>query len=224
MDIEKNINDIRKNIDIAAKKSGRNGGDIAVVAATKYADADIIRGLSKYNINTYGENRVQAFLEKYSAVKGAGQWQFIGQLQTNKVKQIIDKVQLIQSLDRIALAEEIDRQCALKDMPHIDALIEVNLGGEAQKGGVAVDELFTFFESVKKYPHINVRGIMTVMPLTSGNGENCRNLYLQMKRLYDILRESDKGIDILSMGMSQDYITAIECGATMVRLGRVLFM
>ncbi len=223
MDIEKNIEIIRERIDAAARKSGRRGGDITIVAATKYADAGLIRGLSKYNINIFGENRVQDFLEKYGNAADAGDWQFIGQLQTNKVKYIIDKVKLIQSADRPQLLFEIDRQCALKNIAKMDILIEVNLSGETQKGGIAPDAVLDFYDESKKFPRIAVRGLMTVMPKMAGNGGNCRDLYLQMRRLYDILREKDNNIDILSMGMSQDYETAIECGATMVRPGRVLF-
>ena len=226
MNIERNITEIRKRIEAAAAKSGRRGGDITVVAATKYAAADIIESLSEYNIFAAGENRAQDFLDKYALIDNPEiEWHFIGQLQTNKVKYIIDKVKLIHSADRLPLVEEIERQCELKNIDRADVLIEVNLGGEAQKGGISPDKALEFYESVKPYKRVRVRGLMTVMPINNliTDGEKRRNLYLQMKRLYDILKDKDKDTDILSMGMSDDFETAIECGSTMIRLGRVLF-
>ena len=224
MNIQQNITEIRKRIDAAAERSGRRGADITVAAATKYAGADIIQGLSEYNIFIAGENRAQDFLEKYALVRNpAIEWHFIGRLQTNKVKYIVDKVRLIHSLDRLALAEEIDRQCALKNIPCMDALIEVNIGGEQQKGGISPENVPAFYRGVKAFKHIKVRGLMTVMPILPNNSEKSSNLYLQMKGLYDILKGKDKNIDILSMGMSDDFEVAIEHGATLIRLGRVLF-
>ena len=224
MDIRSSIIEIRKRIEAAAERAGRRGGDVTVAAATKYAAADIIESLSEYNIFIAGENRAQDFLEKYALVRNPKiEWHFIGRLQTNKVKYIVDKVKLIHSLDRLALAEEIERQCALKNIPRMDALIEVNAGGEEQKGGIRPDGVFAFYESLKAFKHIKVRGLMTVMPVLTDNTEKSRNLYLQMKGIYDILKDKDKNVDILSMGMSDDFETAIEYGATLIRLGRILF-
>lgn len=239
MNIGRNIAEIRKMVDAAAAAGGRRGGDVTIVAATKYAGVDIINSLSEYNIRIAGENRVQDFLEKYPDVNTLTEWHFIGRLQTNKVKYIIDKVRLIHSADRLPLIEEIERQCALKNIGRMDVLIEVNIGGEEQKGGISPGKVFEFYESIKAYPRVRVRGLMTVMPVAAGfeadggtgagasrsasNGEKCRNLYLQMKLLYDILKSKDKDIDILSMGMSDDFEAAVRCGSTMIRLGRALF-
>lgn len=222
--IKNNITDIRKRIAAAAAESGRSGEDITIVAATKYAPPGIIKSLSEYDIHIAGENRVQDFLDKYPAADNPLlEWHFIGQLQTNKVKYIIDKVRLIHSADRLPLIEEINRQCALKNVGKMDVLIEVNMGGEEQKGGISPGEVPDFYESIKPYARVRVRGLMTVMPRAAADGEKCRNLYLQMKGLYDILKDKDKNIDILSMGMSDDFETAVKCGSTMVRLGRILF-
>ena len=224
MSIKDNAINIQRRVKTAAEACGRRAADITVAAATKHAAADIIGGLSEYNIHIAGENRVQDFLEKYSRVNNPEiEWHFIGRLQTNKVKYIIDKVRLIHSLDRLSLAEEIERQCVLKKIERMDVLIEVNAGGEEQKGGISPNEVLSFYESLKQFRHIKTRGLMTVMPINANKNENCRNLYLQMRRLYDILKGKDKDANILSMGMSDDFELAIECGATLIRLGRILF-
>ena len=154
-------------------------------------------------------------MRKYPELNKNFEMHFIGQLQSNKVKYIIDKISLIHSLDRISLAQEIDKRA--KNIGKImDALIEVNLG-EASKGGVLAEEVLGFYGQMSNYPNIRVRGIMSVMPIDAPDDK-----YLQMRELYDILKTQSKDIKYLSMGMSDDYLKAIEHGANMIRLGRVI--
>lgn len=169
-----------------------------------------------------GENRVQELVEKYDDKYN---WQLIGQLQTNKVKYIVDKVSLIHSLDRADLAKEIEKQ-AVKRGIVIPCLVEINMGAEITKGGVSPDCALDFIQSVKEYPHIRVEGVMSVLP----NLENELELHAvceKLERIYQDAKALSDGerIDIkyLSAGMSHDYKIALEHGSNMLRLGRVLF-
>jgi pyridoxal phosphate enzyme (YggS family) len=190
--------------------------DIKIVAATKTKDAQTVNALYDCGIRIIGENRVQEFLQKYPELNPNFETHFIGRLQTNKVKYIIDKVSLIHSLDRISLAEEIDKR-AHQTGKKAEVLIEVNFG-EQSKGGVESDKVLDFYKEVsEKYDNIIVRGLMSVMPVNAPD-----EMYLQLRRLYDILKTQSNNIKYLSAGMSDDYLKAIRYGANMIRLGRVL--
>jgi len=146
-------------------------------------------------------------------------WHFIGRLQTNKVKYIIDKVSVIHSVDRPELAAEISRACRNKNIPNMDILIEVNMGGEESKGGVTIDNLLSFARSVsEKYDNITIKGLMPVLPINAP-----REMYLQAAALYDIFIREHPSADWLSMGMSDDFELAIACGSNMVRIGTAIF-
>jgi pyridoxal phosphate enzyme (YggS family) len=219
--IKENVKKLLESIEELKYKKGIKN-DIAVVAATKYADAALIEEMKEAGLGSAGENRAQDLLKKYDAVHGID-WQFIGRLQTNKVKYIADKVSLIQSVDRLNLAEEIDRECFKRDITgHI--LIEVNIGGEFSKGGVDPRGLFDFAGELLHLENLRVSGLMCVAPITH-TPENNRKFYLQMAEYYDILniKVFDKKLKFLSMGMSGDYLTAIECGANMIRPGSIIF-
>lgn len=196
-----------------------------VVAATKTVSPDIMNLVkSELGIDIVGENKVQELLAKYDDAKECKHWHFIGQLQSNKVKYIADKVELIQSCDRFSLCEEIERQCA-KIGKIMDVLVEVNMASEATKGGVCAENVIEFVESLTKFEHIKVKGLMSVLP----NLEDKAMLKAYYKKLYNTFEElkraniSKTEIEILSAGMSGDYEIALESGANMVRLGSALF-
>lgn len=204
-----NIITAKKNIELAG---GRN---VTIVAATKTVSAEIISKLPELGIQIAGENRVQELLSKYDNVSGVT-WHFIGRLQRNKVKYIADKVAMIHSVDSKPLADEINKQCAKigKIMP---VLIEVNMGEEA-KGGVGIGELFELIEYITELPNLQLRGIMSVLPVNAP-----KSMYLELSDLSKKVQQKYPQADVLSMGMSGDYQVAVECGANMVRLGSCLF-
>ena len=209
------IQDIKNKIETVKTQYNLNQ-DIIIVAATKTKSPEIINILPELGINVIGENRVQELIEKYPLLDKTLEKHFIGQLQTNKVKYIIDKVSLIHSLDRESLAKEIQKY-ALRQSRNFDVLIEVNMG-EENKGGVPINDVLQFFKTIlQKYPNITVRGLMSVMPKDADD-----SMYLQISSLYDILKTESDYIKYLSVGMSDDYLKAIRYGANMIRLGRAI--
>lgn len=216
-DLKSNIEKVENNISAALVGTGRTLSDVKIIAATKTIDCERIRSLPSFGISVAGENKVQELIDKYDLC-GKLEWHFIGNLQTNKVKYIIDKVSLIHSLDRTSLADEIDKQAA-KIGKVCNALIEVNIGKEESKGGVSEENLGELVEYVLGKKNIKLKGLMAVLPIGADE-----KLYLKMKELYDGLKQKlGSEIDTLSMGMSGDYETAVRAGANMVRLGSVLF-
>lgn len=198
------------------------GREVAVVAAVKMQTKDTVDELMRAAPDfILGENRVQELTAKYDP---SYRWHFIGQLQTNKVKYIADKVELIHSLDRAELAKEIDRQAA-KHGKIQDCLVEVNMGSEISKGGVTPEEAAEFLRTLQDFPHIRVRGLMSVLP-NLGDTPELRSLYAGLQSLFEStagLSLSNYRADILSAGMSGDYKIALEYGSNMIRLGRTLF-
>ncbi len=216
-DLKSNIEKVENNISAALVGTGRTLSDVKIIAATKTIDCERIRSLPSFGISVAGENKVQELIDKYDLC-GKLEWHFIGNLQTNKVKYMIDKVSLIHSLDRTSLADEIDKQAA-KIGKVCNALIEVNIGKEESKGGVSEENLGELVEYVLGKKNIKLKGLMAVLPIGADE-----KLYLKMKELYDGLKQKlGREIDTLSMGMSGDYETAVRAGANMVRLGSVLF-
>ncbi len=218
------IDRIRTRIDAAtnAARAKFIGGEegIELVLATKTVSKDILVALARYDNYIFGENRVQELMDKYFEQPGIA-WHFIGQLQTNKVKYIIDKVELIHSVDRLSLAQEIDKQ-AKKIGKIANVLIEINIGNEAAKGGICPDDALSFVDNVGTFDNISVKGLMSVMPNVSET--ELRQYYLQLKKLYDTIKQQfpDK-MRYLSAGMSGDYKIAVEYGANMLRLGSAIF-
>jgi len=220
--MRENITAIKTNIARACKEAGRDPESVKVLAATKTVSVGRINQLPPLGITLAGENRVQEFLEKVDTAKSI-EWHFIGALQTNKVKYIIDKVDLIHSLDRIELAEEINKRAA-KTGRIIECLIEVNIGNELSKGGIVKEKVFDFIRSLEKYNNIRISGIMAVMPDVSGG--ICEEYYSELRRIYLKAKEIRRGnaeIKYLSAGMSNDYTTAIRYGANIIRLGTAIF-
>lgn len=198
------------------------GREVTLVAAVKMQTKETVDELMRVAPDfVLGENRVQELTAKYDP---AYRWHFIGQLQTNKVKYIADKVELIHSLDREELAKEIEKQAA-KHGKVQDCLVEVNIGSEISKGGVAPAETVDFIRSLASYGHIRVRGLMSVLP-NLGDTPELRALYASLRDLFAEVRnmkQENLSADYLSAGMSGDYKIALEYGSNMIRLGRTLF-
>lgn len=217
----KNYKNAMSRLETALEESGRSIKDVLVIGASKTMPLErILFVRDNTDVKIFGENRVQELLEKYTPEV---RWHFIGQLQTNKVKYIIDKVELIHSVDRLSLLQEIDRQ-AKKHGKVQDILIEVNIGGEEKKGGVAPAEVIDFAKEVDKYPSVRLKGLMSVLPNVEKDALDA--FYLQLSKLYDTLKQTrldNADIRYLSAGMSNDYDVAVKYGANIVRLGRALF-
>jgi pyridoxal phosphate enzyme (YggS family) len=213
-----NLNIIEQRIRAICKDTNRNPDSIEIVPATKTRSQCIIDTIIEDGrIKTCGENRVQEFLSKYTHKI---QWDIIGQLQTNKVRFVIDKVRLIQSVDRESLLFEINKRAgAINKIQSI--LIEINAGDEETKGGIAISDVDSFALEVAKYENVCLNGLMAVVPIV--DTATLRSLYSNVRKCYNHLKEKFKTIKYLSMGMSNDFEIAIEYGANIIRPGRVLF-
>lgn len=223
--VTENWKQIRARMAEAALRSGRQPSEVTLLAATKTVDPEVINHAIGLGLTHMGENRVQELCAKYDRLhRDNVNIQLIGHLQTNKVRQIADKVTTIQSVDSLRLAQEISRVCQ-KQNRMMDVLLEVNIGGEAQKSGIAPELLEELYDQTMALPMLRVRGLMTIPPVCETETQ-VRKYFSQMRQLFlDIqAKKSDNVyIDCLSMGMSQDYEAAILEGATMVRVGSSLF-
>jgi pyridoxal phosphate enzyme, YggS family len=220
-----NFKIIKENIMSAAEKSGRKAEDITLLAATKTVPVEVINHAIAAGLRVIGENRVQEFLSKYDELdKQNCEMQLIGKLQTNKVKYIIDKVSMIQSVDSVKLAKEISTQALKRDLT-MDILLEVNIGREESKSGVMPEQIYEILDEIRLFPAISVKGLMAIPPICDDNTQ--LSAYFSSMRQYyvDILEKKLDNISMqqLSMGMSDDYVQAIENGATTVRIGSALF-
>lgn len=225
LSLEENLKVIRDNIGEAAVKSGRNPQDITLLAATKTVPVPVINKGIALGINTIGENKVQELCEKYDALNLTHcDCQFIGHLQTNKAKQLIGKVSMIQSVDSVKLAQEISRLSAAQNRT-TNILIEVNIGSEENKSGVLPQNLEELISQIFGLPAISVRGLMAIPPICENNFEVRQYFSNMYKYFIDIKGKKIDNIsmDYLSMGMSGDYAQAILEGANMVRVGSALF-
>lgn len=207
---------VRSELDAAAQ-----GRPYTLLAATKTQSAEVINLLPEVGINDYGENRVQEWMEKRVKIDQSLRFHQIGRLQSNKIKYIIEHVVLIHSVDKLELAQDIDKQ-ARRHGRRVDILLEVNTAREAQKGGVAPENLGQLYESCLGLDGVRVRGLMCMAPNTPDEGV-VRKTFAQARSLFEGLAAQDKNVDILSMGMSQDARIALEEGSTLVRLGTSLF-
>ncbi len=224
MSIQENIARVREQIAAAAKEVGRDPAEITLVGASKMNDAAACREAIAAGIDALGENRVQEMLGKLDehAYDGAP-LHFIGHLQRNKVRQVVGTVALIQSVGSEELLAEIEKQAAKLEMIQ-DILLEVNIGEEAAKSGFSPDEVFAAAERASGCPHIRVRGLMTIPPVETENGQNFSNFEKVCCLYVDINQKMyDNKLDILSMGMSGDFADAVRAGATMVRVGSAIF-
>lgn len=219
-----NLKYIRERISVAAKKSGRDEKDVHLMAVTKTVFPDLVNVAIQNGVDLLGENRVQEFLDKRDSYIKNSQVHFIGHLQTNKVKYIIDKVSMIQSVDSLKLAKEISR-CALKNDIVMDILVEVNIGEEESKSGVCPENVFEIVEEISKLPGVCIKGIMSIPPICEKK-EDSLKYFSQLRQIFiDIKGKNIDNVymEYLSMGMSQDYEAAVEMGANIVRIGSLLF-
>ena len=225
MSIAENIAVIRHNMEQAALACGRDPAEILLCAATKMNDADAVRQAIAAGVDCCGENRVQELVQKSkeNAYEGAPV-QFIGHLQTNKVRQVVGKVDLIQNVDRVKLLRAISDEAARQGICQ-DILLEINIGQEESKSGFRADEILPLLDHFDDFPNIRVRGLMAIPPVSQNVGDN-RKFFQEIYNLsVDITGKKYDNISAccLSMGMSDDYADAIACGSTLIRVGTAIF-
>jgi pyridoxal phosphate enzyme, YggS family len=220
-----NIAHIRENIASACAKCGRNSDDITLMAVTKTVAPEFVNAAYENGITLFGENKVQELCDKFDSYKFAGdKIHFIGHLQSNKVKYLPRKVSMVQSVSSVSLAREIEKQFSKHDKP-VDVLIEVNIGEEPQKSGIMPKDIENLAKVIENLPHLNLRGFMTIPPFTHNISETEKYFF----KMYEILLDfqlkivDNKSINILSMGMSDDYVNAIPFGTTVIRVGSAIF-
>ncbi|WP_067728326.1 YggS family pyridoxal phosphate-dependent enzyme [Oceanobacillus damuensis] len=220
MEVAVNLEIIQKKIGQACARSGRNPEDIKVIGVTKYVTIERTKEAIDAGIKNLGENRSEGFLEKYNHFGEQAKWHFIGTLQSRKVKEVIDKIDVLHSLDRISLAKEINKRAT----GPVDCFVQVNVSGEDSKHGMEPEEVIPFIEKIEMYDHIRVIGLMTMAPHID-DPEQIRKVFRKLAALRDSVREkgwSHAPCEYLSMGMSNDYDIAIEEGATHIRIGSKL--
>ena len=227
-----NLTDLKHRIEAAAAKSGRKASDIDVVAVSKTKPLEMIIAAHRAGLRKFGENKAQellkkiAQLEQYQASNGPLdiEWHFIGHLQTNKVKQVIGKVKLIQSLDRFELAEEIQK-CAEKQNLLVDVLVQINVSKEKSKSGFFHENILEVFSKLSFMSNIRIRGLMTMAPYVNNSEENRAYFSLLNKIYIDIGANNMDNVSMimLSAGMSNDFSVAIEEGSNMIRVGAAVF-
>ncbi|QSV45806.1 YggS family pyridoxal phosphate-dependent enzyme [Geobacter benzoatilyticus] len=224
MSIGENLLHIRELIAAAARRAGRDPETVRLVAVSKTKPAAAVDEAARAGQRLFGENYVQEFTTKAKEVNAPVEWHFIGALQSNKVRQIAGLVTLIHSVDRLSLAQEIERQWAKLDAV-CDVLIQVNIAGEATKSGTTAADLITLVKEVAALPHLRVRGLMTMPPFFD-DPEGARPYFRELKRLAGVVAAEEipgVAMEELSMGMSGDFEAAVEEGATLVRIGTSLF-
>ncbi len=225
MSIAENVARIRAEMERAALAAGRDPKSILLCAATKMNDAEAVREAIRAGVDCCGENRVQELTQKLSENAYAGApVHFIGHLQTNKVRQVVGKVDLIQSVDSLRLLSAIDTEAARQGITQ-DILLEINIGCEESKGGFAPEAVFPVLEEMAKYPNVRIKGLMAIPPIRQKNGDNLKYFQKMYNISVDIIRKKydNVRVDCMSMGMSDDYAEAIMCGSTMIRIGTAIF-
>jgi len=225
MSIAENVARIRNRINAAAIEAGRDPAEIKLCAATKMNDADAVRQAIAAGVDLCGENRVQELTEKLAqnAYEGAPV-HFIGHLQTNKVRFVVGKVDVIQSVDSLRLLESIQKEAAKQGIRQ-DILLEINIGGEESKSGFEVGQVLPLVQNFSRFPNIRLRGLMAIPPICRESGGNNKFFQEMCQVAVDITAKKDDNVsvDILSMGMSDDFEDAVRCGSTMIRVGTAIF-
>lgn len=222
--IAENIALVKKNMEAACNRAGRNPQEVSLIAVSKTKPVELLREAYDAGCRDFGENKVQEIMDKYGQLPPDIRWHMIGHLQRNKVKYIVDKVFLIHSVDSYRLADEISKE-ALKKGISVNILIEVNVAEEASKFGAHREEVLRLVENIAVLPGICVKGLMTVAPYVE-NAEENRQHFVNLRQLsVDIMSKNIDNVSmgILSMGMTGDYVTAVEEGATYVRVGTGIF-
>jgi len=214
---------VEERIAAACGRSGRRQKEVRVIAVTKYVSLQMTEWVLDSGLEHIGENRWQDARAKWEKLGHRGMWHFIGHLQTNKVKDVVGKFAYIHSLDRLSLAQEIEKKAAALELT-ARCLIQVNVSGEQSKHGLPPDELFSFADKLREFPHIRIEGLMTMAPLDAGP-EQTRPVFRGLRELRDTLNGKQifpYEVKELSMGMSGDFEIAVEEGATWIRLGSIL--
>lgn len=222
-EFDRNYSEILERLEKAVSKTGKKIDDIILLAATKTVDTDTINYAVSKGISYIGENKVQELLSKEKDYAPCHR-HFIGHLQTNKVKDIIDKVEMIQSVDSLKLAKEISKQ-AVKNNLEMEILLEVNIGDEESKWGFRPEDTENAVREIAKLPNLKIKGLMAIPPICENSEEN-RPYFQKMKKLFVDIGDKNidnSSMDILSMGMSDDFDIAVEEGANLVRVGTALF-
>lgn len=225
MPIQENVVKLREAMARAAVKAGRDPKEILLCAATKMNDSEAVREAIRAGVDCCGENRVQELTQKAgeNAYEGVPV-HFIGHLQTNKVRQVVGKVSLIQSVDRMNLLQALEKEAARQGIVQ-DILLEVNIGAEESKSGFTPEETLAVVENFVQFSHLQVKGLMAIPPISTHPGENLQ-FFSEMCKLYVDIREKkydNVNMVCLSMGMTNDFEDAIACGSTMVRVGTAIF-
>ena len=222
--IRDQLHDVEKKIQAACERAGRKREEVTLIAVSKTKPVEVLQVAYDLGVRVFGENKVQELTEKYDALPRDIRWHMIGHLQTNKVKYIVEKAELIHSVDSLRLAQAIEKEAAKRERT-VDILVEVNVAEEESKFGVRVDEVIPFIEKLALFSHIHVCGLMTIAPFVENPEEN-RPIFKNLHKLsVDIAHKNidNVNVNILSMGMTNDYEVAIEEGATMVRVGTGIF-
>lgn len=222
--LKENLADVEAKIVKACENSGRQRDDVTLIAVSKTKPVETLKDAYDLGVRVFGENKVQELTDKYEALPKDIQWHMIGHLQRNKVKYIVDKVAMIHSVDSLRLAETIEKEAAKKAVI-VPILIEVNVAQEESKFGLKPEEVLPFIEQIADFSHIQINGLMTIAPYVD-NAEENREIFRELKKLsVDIAAKNINNVtmSVLSMGMTGDYMVAVQEGATMVRVGTGIF-
>ena len=222
--IAHNLQEVTRKIEDAALKAGRNPGDVTLIAVSKTKPVSMLLEAYEQGCRDFGENKVQELVEKYQIMPKDIHWHMIGHLQRNKVKYIVDKVALIHSVDSLRLAEEISKEAVKKGLT-VSVLIEVNIAGETSKFGTAAEETTELVRQAALLPGIRIKGLMTIAPFVENSEKNRQYFEILRQLAVDITKKNidNVNMNVLSMGMTGDYMVAVEEGATMVRIGTGIF-
>lgn len=226
MSIKENIKFINNKIEEASIRCGRNPKEITLIAVSKTVSSLEVKEAYTENIIDFAENKSKELSKKVNEFSEDVNWHFIGHLQTNKVKEVVEKVSLIHSVDSVNLAKEIQRVSKNKNIV-TNILIQINISNELTKFGIDKEEVFSFLKEIENFENIKVKGLMTIAPNTE-NKEFLRNIFKELKAIYDEIKLKYKNVgnidfEYLSMGMSNDFEIAIEEGSNMIRVGSSIF-
>lgn len=219
-----NLKKVEDNVDAACRKAGRSRDEVTLIAVSKTKPVEMLSTIYNQGIRDFGENKVQEMCDKMEQLPSDIRWHMIGHLQTNKVKYIVGHTTLIHSVDSLHLAKEIEKQAEKKDVT-VDILVEVNIAEEESKFGIHKEETYELVRQIAALPHVHICGLMTIAPYVE-NSEDNRMYFRGIRQLsVDIAEQNIDNVDmdVLSMGMTGDYMVAIEEGATMVRVGTGIF-
>ena len=222
--LAENLQNVEERIQAACARANRDRNEVTLIAVSKTKPVSMLEEVYAEGIRCFGENKVQELTEKHDKLPSDVKWHMIGHLQRNKVKYIVDKVDLIHSVDSVRLAETIEQEAVKKDVI-VPVLVEVNVAEEDSKFGLKVNEVLSIIEEISKFPHIRIKGLMTIAPYVENPEEN-RPVFARLRKLsVDIARKNidNVSVNILSMGMTNDYEVAIEEGATVIRVGTGIF-